>query len=250
MLLFSLLGCDSNAEKKDEDKTGDTESPRSAEKELEDSKRLSAQNVSDSSETEYHLVQVDEQDCSDLPGDSELVSPANACVSPSFGPHSLGPMDYDGELVGYDDALTIIGEVYKIDNDNYILTRGFFHAYQFSYSFILVTYKSDTIETTLLKFPQYDVDTKMVEMRSSVAGLLSFNEKTKIFSLYTKGAGYGGLSTKTAVKLKGRSLILVNQYGTKDFIDKDYELNGTENDWYLQIGPPKQENTTCPKKNL
>ncbi|GHU29809.1 hypothetical protein FACS1894152_8110 [Bacilli bacterium] len=69
-----------------------------------------------------------------------------------------------------------------------------------------------------------------------LAGLLDFDEKTKTFSIYSKGRGCdGGLSTRQTLKLKNGKFVLIQQQGTKDLRDRNYELTQEEDDWwYIQ----------------
>lgn len=104
-------------------------------------------------------------------------------------------------------------------------------AYQCDNTFLVMNIEKDSIIFNPLSFPTYSEEEKQIIYEEACGGLIDFDEKTKTFSIYSKGVGWGGLSTKSILKFKDGRLILMEQKGTKDLKDKNYPFP-TDGDWW------------------
>jgi hypothetical protein len=123
---------------------------------------------------------------------------------------------------------------HRIDNYNYLIITEQMYAYQFGFRLFLVTFDADANDQKIipLKIPEFDLSTETIAFKDYDCGYLNY--KSKSLKCYTKGAGYGGYSTKRKFCFSGNALVLLKQKGTKDIQSKDYKLKGDKSDWYLQ----------------
>lgn len=118
---------------------------------------------------------------------------------------------------------------YKIDDQNsiFVLDEKIPSKRYFSFKLQLNS------DPQFLSIPEYDIEKKSVTYSIDGMGIFSI-EEDKTISIYTKGIGYGGLSIIRKIKLIDGKLVLISQKGTKDRKNKNYQLNGSDEDWYVE----------------
>lgn len=137
--------------------------------------------------------------------------------------------------------------LFKLANNRYLML--FCHniyAYNIEYSMWLIKFLDGEFTAHNLKIPAYDPKAKSISLFDSI-DVSQFAVSIENEHIWTKvkGFGYGGYSTSKWFSLEQDRLILLEQLGTRDKMNSNYELDGSARDWFTEYKCAMMNNVQC-----